>query len=300
VITTLCLLAFRETHLKPQTRVGEVLAEADGRPAADLTIHQLLVHTSGLPAWRPVYALAAGDPERALPALLAVDLERSPGESVMYSCLGFQMLGFILTRVLGAPLERSFTDRVLEPLGLTHGLGFRPDPATRPVVPGACCPSVEERLTAEEGLDPDHVPALAEDLPDDGNARFLAGVAGNAGLFGTAHGVLSLASQFLRGPGRLLSVRESGLSTRCHTPGQEQARGFGWQLAATSGCSAGPALPQEAFGHTGFTGPSVWVDPSSSTVLVLLAHRHHPVHREVDMHPLRRRFHSLVMEGLGG
>jgi len=90
-------------------------------------------------------------------------------------------------------------------------------------------------------------------------------------------------------------VPQIRLATTCHTAGLEQARGFGWQLAPTPGCSAGPALSASGFGHTGFTGPSVWVDPACDAVLVLLLHRHHPGHRNVDLHPLRRRFHSLVI-----
>jgi CubicO group peptidase (beta-lactamase class C family) len=77
-----------------------------------------------------------------------------------------------------------------------------------------------------------------------------------------------------------------------------QVRGLGWQLASSPGCSAGQALPGVAFGHTGFTGTSVWVDPRRQAVFVLLTNRHHPGHHEVDLHPLRRCFHALAAADL--
>jgi len=135
---------------------------------------------------------------------------------------------------------------------------------------------------------------MADAQPDDGNARFLGGVAGNAGLFGSARGVSLLAAEYLPGGGRLLTSEEAELATTSATGGLEQERGFGWQLASTSGCSAGAGLSPRSFGHTGFTGVSVWADPSTRGVFVLLTNRNHPEQREIDLHPLRRRFHVLA------
>jgi CubicO group peptidase (beta-lactamase class C family) len=135
-------------------------------------------------------------------------------------------------------------------------------------------------------------------MPDDGNARFLGGVAGNAGLFGTVAGVLGMARAWLE-PGLLLTADEIALATADRTAGLGQARGLGWQLAATPGCSAGSALSPSSFGHTGFAGASLWVDPTRGTALALLGNRVHPAHRPTDLHPLRRRFHRIVIDRLG-
>ena len=95
--------------------------------------------------------------------------------------------------------------------------------------------------------------------------------------------------------GEFLTSDEIDRATSDHTPGREQARGYGWQLASSPGCSAGPALDPSAFGHTGFTGTSLWIDPTRGVAIALLTNRVHPGHRPTDLHPLRRRFHHLVV-----
>jgi CubicO group peptidase (beta-lactamase class C family) len=254
----------------------------------------LLSHSSGLPAWLPLYWLAGRNPDR-LPGVLAqIDLVYAPGSRVIYSCVGFIVAGLMLQRVADAPLDRLFRDLVLLPLGLEDELGFNPDPARRQLAGGASTPATELRLVRDLGGDPASIPAVGPGRPDDGNARFLGGVAGNAGLFGSVRGVWELAAEYLAGGGRLLSPDEAACATTSLTCGLEQDRGLGWQLAATRGCSAGRALPPHAFGHTGFTGVSLWAVPDGRR-FVLLGNRVHPGHRDVDLHPLRRRFHDLAV-----
>lgn len=295
VTTTLSLLAIRHRVLELESRVGEILPAAAGHPTATLTVRHLLTHVGGLPAWVPLYGLCRGDPERALHTLVRVDPGAPPERRVVYSCVGFLILGVLLEQVFGERLERVFENLVVTPLELDTELGFHPCPEGRLLAPGAASPTVERGLAAQAGSSPDLVPPSAAGLPDDGNARFLDGVAGNAGLFGSLHGVLELAAQYLAPRSRLLTEAEITLATRNWTPGLEQDRGLGWQLASSPGCSAGPTLAPSAFGHTGFTGPSIWVDPVRGSALGLLCHRHHPAHREVDLHPLRRRFHTLAL-----
>jgi len=358
VTTTLILMAFREGPLKISTRVGEVLGEARGTDVGDLDIGQLLTHTSGLPAWWPLYCLAEGDPDRLAERLGSMRLIGPPERRVVYSCVGFVILGMMLERTFGSPLASIFRDRVTGRLGIEDELGFSPDPVTIPVSGGAASPVVEERLVADLGLDRRWIPPVAPGLPDDGNARFLGGAAGNAGLFGTATGVFRLAKEFLGRGGTLFDPGEIEIATTLQTRGLEQARGparishqlsapasdaphpagfshvgvldilsstiprpsdrklhwtrrlaglatkagekrgLGWQLASSPSCSAGPSLVPEAFGHTGFTGVSVWIDPEIQTVFVLLTNRNHPGQRENDLHPLRRRFHALARQSL--
>jgi CubicO group peptidase (beta-lactamase class C family) len=133
----------------------------------------------------------------------------------------------------------------------------------------------------------------------DGNAHYLGGVAGHAGLFSTAREVFQIANQCL--PGSRL-VSESGLRwfTENLTPGRETARSIGWVLAATKDCSAGAALPPTAFGHNGFTGTSVWIDGAARRVFVLLTNRIHPHIGPIDMKGVRQRFNTLAVEALNG
>ncbi len=297
VTTALALLAFRERLLGVETTVGEVLCEVRGTDVGDLEIGQLLTHTSGLPAWLPLYCLAEGDPERLAERLGSVCLAQPPGRRVVYSCVGFVILGMMLERSFGSPLASIFQDRVTGRLGIEDELGFSPDPVTHSLSGEAASPVVEERLVAELGLDRRWIPPMAPGLPDDGNARFLGGSAGNAGLFGTAAGVFLLAQEFL--VGTLFDAEEIEIMTTLSTAGLEQARGLGWQIASSPGCSAGPSLSPQAFGHTGFTGVSVWIDPRIEGVFVLLTNRNHPAQRENDLHPFRRRFHTMARQSLG-
>ncbi|MGC8916215.1 MAG: serine hydrolase domain-containing protein [Thermoanaerobaculum sp.] len=299
VTTTLVLLA-RRHGLRLEDGLGRFLPELAGSPWEDVTVWQCLTHTAGFPPWAPLYAWGELSREGYLRALAAVAPETPPGSEVVYSCLGFIALGLALERVGGVALHELFTREVLEPLGLGGALGFAP-PLSVPVALGQRQPLVEERLCRERGMMTAPPPALEDGWScDDGNARGLGGVAGNAGLFGTAQGVARLAQEFLPGGGTLLTPEEAALAIANLTPGMAQARGLGWQLAATPGCSAGPALPPEAFGHTGFTGTSVWVNPQEGTVFVLLSNRLHPGGRTPDLHPMRRRFHGLAARDLQG
>jgi CubicO group peptidase (beta-lactamase class C family) len=296
--TTLALLAFRSGALTPMTRVGEVLKETRGSDVGDLEVDRLLSHTSGLPAWLPLYCLAEGDARLLRGRLANVTLESPPGERVRYSCVGFVTLGLMLAQIGGEKLDSMFRREVACALGLEGELGYDVATATHSLCDGAKYPIVEHRLTAELGYDQRWIPPLEAGKPDDGNARFLDGVAGNAGLFGTARGVGILAAEYLPGGGSLLSAEEAEAATSLRTKGLDQARSWGWQLAGTPGCSAGEALSEGSFGHTGFTGVSVWCDAATRGVFVLLTNRNHPAQRENDLHPLRRRFHALAAKSL--
>jgi CubicO group peptidase (beta-lactamase class C family) len=214
---------------------------------------------------------------------------------VVYSCIGFIVLGLMLARIADEDLDSLFRREVLKVVGLEGELGFLPDPATHSLASGTSRSTVEIKLIEDLGYDQNHLPPTGHGLPDDGNARFLGGIAGNAGLFGTVRAVGALASEYLPGGGSLLSSEEAAAATVLRTGNLEQGRGWGWQIASKSDCSAGPALSAEAFGHTGFTGVSVWCEPQTSTVLTLLTNRNHPAQRENNLHPLRRAFHRLAV-----
>ena len=298
VTTTLSMLAFRGASFGLTTAVGEVLDEVRDTAVGSLQIRQLLTPTSGLPAWLPLYWFADGRRENLPRRLGDIELEAAPGSRVVYSCVGFVILGMILERVSGTRLDHLFEREVLDALGLGVELGFRPDPGAHSVAGGASVASVERRLVRELGLSPSSIPSMVPGLPDDGNARFLDGVAGNAGLFGTSEGVSKLAAEYLPGGGQLLTAEEAVTATSSLTNGLEEQRGLGWQMASTAGSSAGTGLSPHSFGHTGFTGVSVWVDPSSRGIFVLLTNRNHPEQRETDLNPLRRRFHVLAARSL--
>jgi CubicO group peptidase (beta-lactamase class C family) len=129
----------------------------------------------------------------------------------------------------------------------------------------------------------------------DGNAFFLGGAAGHAGLFSTASETCRIAEQFVASRSMLLSAETCALFRQNLTPGLEEARSFGWQLAATKDSTAGPDLPPDSFGHNGFTGTCCWVDSAQERVYVLLTNRTH-VHELpfTNINSIRRRFNSLA------
>ena len=294
--TTLLLLARRD-GIGLETRLGDLLPELARSPWRSVTVIQCASHTAGFPAWEPLYASGSG-PAAYLEALAGLQPIAAPGERCVYSCPGFIALGLALERAAGTDIATLFRELVTVPLGLADELLFAP-PAGTPVAGGQREPFVERRLLAERGIVAALPPAAPGTVPcDDGNTRGLGGAAGNAGLFGTAAAVAALASEYLPGGGELVTGEEASLATAAFTPGLEQLRGIGWQLAATPGCSAGPALAGSSFGHTGFSGTSAWVDAEAGAVLVLLANRLHPGGRTPDLHPLRRRFHALAVAAL--
>jgi len=299
---TLLLLARRD-GLALETRLGEVIPELAGSAWDGVTLLECATHTAGFPAWEPLYARRAAGEQDYVGALRGLAPVAAPGTGVVYSCPGFIALGLALERAGGAGLAVMFDELIAEPLGLSGELRFAP-PAGSDVAAGEREWFVERALLAERGIagePPLGPPGVAP--CDDGNARGAGGAAGNAGLFGTAAAVARLAAEYLPGGGTLLDADEAAIAVRDHTPGLEQARGLGWQLASTAGCSAGPALPPDAFGHTGFTGTSVWVNAHARGVHVLLGNRLHPGGRAPDLHPLRRRFHRLAsaaLERVGG
>ncbi len=296
---TLLLMARRD-GLDLGAPISEVLPELAGSPWRDVTFLQCATHTGGFPAWVPLYALGPATRVGYLESLCAIRPEAPPGARVEYSCLGFIAIAIALERAGGADLPTLFRELIAEPLGIAEELSFAPSVGTS-VAGGETSWFVETRRLATRGLDGAPPPAVAGVVPcDDGNARALGGSAGNAGLFGSAAAVARLAGEYLPGGGDVLSSEEAELATSCFTRGLQQARGVGWQLAASPGCSAGPALSQRAFGHTGFTGTSVWADPEDGRVLVLLTNRLHPGGQTCDVQPLRRRFHELAARALDG
>src|SRR5713226_3638604 len=134
----------------------------------------------------------------------------------------------------------------------------------------------------------------------DGNAYFLGGAAGHAGLFSTASETLRLANQFIAARSELLSKETCDLFRQNMTKGLNEARSFAWQLAATKDSTAGPALSRDAFGHNGFTGTSCWIDAERQRVFVLLTNRthDHPL-PFININATRRQFHTLAVSALG-
>lgn len=261
-----------------------------------VSVRRLLAHTGGLVDWFPVYA--GGEGRKAYRRTLGeLDAEAIPGTKVIYSCPGYLMLSEVVERVSAAPLDDLFRERIAAPLDLSRNLLFSP---SLPEDLARCAggerdDATERRMTAERKLKYGGFrTGVVNGQTNDGNAyRRGNGVSLNAGLFGTAGAAAALGRAWLVRDGRLLPERAIALATQNATAGLEEDRGFGWQLASTKG-SAGEPLGPAAYGHTGFTGSSLYVDPDRGRVCVLLTNRLHPDARAVDMNGFRRRFHETA------
>jgi CubicO group peptidase (beta-lactamase class C family) len=287
----------------PDTAVSEYLPEFGAEDKRAVTVRHLLTHTSGLPAWQPLYLTSGGG--RALETIAAQPLEQAPGARVVYSDLGFITLGFLAQKVTETQLAELARREIFGPLGLKRTF-FNPEKTIQTEV--AACESGGNAY--ERGMCEARPGAADAKLwrertiwgeVHDGNAYFLGGAAGHAGLFSDARETLRLASQFLPGTTRLLAPETCRLFRQNMTGGLNEARSFAWQLAATPESTAGPRLPPEAFGHLGFTGTSCWIDPTTERVFILLTNRTHARALPfVNINGVRRRFHTLAVEALEG
>lgn len=239
---------------------------------ASITVRQLLAHRSGLPADRDLWRIGRTVEERRQ-AVLDTRLLYAPGGDYVYSDLGADVLGFIIERATGMPLDSAVNKLVLEPLSLSTMLRFKPDLA------------MLASVAPTENHPPRGYPIQGE--VHDENAYALGGVSGHAGLFGTAQGVAAIGELWLN-EGELNGVRiADSLTVRSFLASQGDGRDLGWQQCAwteKSRPSCGTAMSERAYGHTGYTGTALWIDPADRTVFVLLTNR---VHGPTAKHSMR-------------
>lgn len=290
----LFLQAMESGAIGLETAVSSVLPEFDRDDKRAMTFRQLVTHSSGLPKWVPLY-VEAERADRVIMTIAALPLSYPTGTSVVYSDPNFITLGFALERIGEATLESMFESQIAEPLGL-QSTGYRPDGSLLHRIAASETGNVYERKLAgslAEGHDGWRT-GMIWGTVHDGNAHFLGGIAGHAGLFGTAGEASRIAEQFL--PGSCLLERDETFElVRTNlTPGLEEHRSVGWMLASSPDCSAGPGMPSDAFGHTGFTGTSIWVDPRASRVVALMTNRTHPVYASPPLTEIRRTVNALA------
>ncbi len=245
----------------------------------EITIRQLLTHTSGLPGGVHLWRLTT-DPARVTELLLNVQLVSPPGEKVLYCSTGYLLLGQLLECLYGQPLNELATQEVFWPLRMTH-TGYLP---------------VGDNIAPTE-RQPDGT--LLRGKVHDENARLLGGVAGNAGVFSTADD-LALFMQMLAAQGalpdgtRYLSAATVRLAMQNHTEGMGQGRGLGFYLPWYDNGYAGDLFPRETVGHTGFTGVSFTLDPTDGFYVVLLTNRVCPTRDGTAIFRLRRLVHNAA------
>lgn len=245
--TAAAMVLVDQGKLRLDERVAHYLPAFSGGAKDQITIRDLLMHRSGLPAGRDLPGGAG--PESVRKALLATRLVHAPGSEYEYSDLGLDVMGFVIERITHEPLDQFVRRAIYTPLGMRSTM-FRP------------APSLRARIAPTEAT-------VARGEVHDPTARALGGVAGNAGLFSTASDLAVFAQLMLDG-GAAGSTRLFADSVaRAFTQPGPGWRGLGWQTCPGDG-SCGQYLSTHAFGHTGFTGTSMWIDPDRDLVVIVL------------------------------
>ena len=281
--TTAVMLLVEDGRMRLDEPVQSYLPEFSGAGKERVTIRHLLTHTSGLPEWADVPSGLT--PEEGIARVSRVPLESSPGMRVKYSDVGFVVLYAAAERAAGEPLYRLLDRRVFEPLRMRStsyhfGEGCRRCAGTSRAMGDAFRGKVHDPI-----------------------ARRIGGIAGNAGLFSTAHDLARFAAMLANG-GTLDGVRVLRAST-IHQFAQRQpgsgTRALGWDTPGQPGTgAAGARVSERSFGHTGFTGTSIWIDPDRGTWVVLLANRTYDTDGNNRMQTLRRTVHDHVADAAIG
>lgn len=300
------VLLVQEERLALDAQVSGILDELSGSPVGRVTVRQLLAHRSGLPAWRPFYEqVVTGQKtdeekpsrvsvaEQLLQAIGKESLICEPGTTRIYSDLGFILLGFILERLTGCTLDVLCQTRIFALLGARslsyvpcHGQGTIPPDARRSIAPTEYEPWRGYLVHGEV---------------HDNNAYVLGGVAGHAGLFGTARDVAMVAQAWLDAVHARPSFFDPALAREFvgWPDGSARRWALGWDTPAPPS-SSGRYFSSRSFGHLGFTGTSVWIDPACELIVVLLSNRVHPTSVNTKISDFRPMIHDLVYEDVCG
>lgn len=289
IVTGSAILALNDRRaLALDDSIATVFPGFAGRDArrARVTFAHLLTHTSGLPP--SVNARGESSAERIIERVSATPLTQAPGEKVVYSDCGYILLGEAVARLAGVPLPIALQSLVFDPLGIST-CGYRPSEA------------LLERIVCTE-RDPLRGRLLRGEVHDE-TCWWMSGVAGHAGLFGTAHDVAMLAELYRNagsGNGRRILLRPSAVrAVRQQARSGDERRGLAWALKSSDARPWGSAVSSDSYGHTGYTGTSVFVDPRRALTIVLLTNRVFTSRDPVPIADLRATVNNAVIEDLG-
>jgi uncharacterized protein YbbC (DUF1343 family)/CubicO group peptidase (beta-lactamase class C family) len=292
--TTSVMLLVEEGRLRLNDRVSTFIPGFERYGKADITIRHLLTHVSGL---RPDVDLA--DPWTGTETAIQLAVEEvptsAPGVRFVYSDINFFLLGEIVHRVSGMPLERFADERIFRPLGMKDTMFKPPAGLVRRIAP-------TERCTPFGWPCEGPAMQMLRGTVHDPTARRMGGVAGHAGLFSTAADLAIFCQTLLSGgihKGTRVLAPLTVAKMTAPTPAAEDRnlRALGWDMDSSFSSNRGELLPIGSFGHTGFTGTSIWIDPATRMFVVFLSSRVHPEGKG-DVTPLRARVATVAAAAL--
>ncbi len=260
--------------------VGRYLPSWAEHQTGRITMFELLTHTSILPSHIPLYRISI-DREGAMEAIKHL-LPRKNG-GVEYSCLGFIVLGRILEVITGLSLDQLIDHYICKPLGMEHTMYCPSKSNYENVMPTEYCEWRNRLLIGEV---------------HDENAFHLGGVSGNAGIFSNITDMCRFADALIsksEDSAQLLQKKTLEIMTRNYTKGLNENRGLGWCIKNTPDNVAGEYFSKDSFGHTGYTGTSIWIDPQNNSYAILLTNRVYYSRDVAEIRHVRQVFHNLAM-----
>ncbi|MEI6756326.1 MAG: serine hydrolase domain-containing protein [Chlorobium sp.] len=286
VATTSILMQLVERDsLKLQAPVSTYIPEFNGNGKEKVTIEQLLRHTSGLRA-HLYFAKSCRTPEELFRTIESDSLFSTPGTKTLYSDLGFIMLGKIIETITGQSLASNFHARFADPLGMRSTM-FTPPP------------SLIQHIAPVE-KDRSWPLNISRPLVHDQNAALLGGIAGHAGLYSTTGDLMRMVTMIMNG-GSLEGhrwFREATLRKFLARNGNQRA--LGWDVRTPgSHSSSGNYFADSSYGHLGYTGTSIWIDPEKELAVILLSNRVYPTSDNIKIRTFRPLLHDTVVKCLG-
>ena len=282
--TTVAMILYERGLLDLETPVASIMPEFAGNDSRrrDITIRMLLAHSSGLPAYEKLF-LKLKTRDELLTAAFTIPLTADPGARTEYSDLGFIILGVALERIADESLEVFGQREIFGPLGMAH-TAYNPPSTWRGSIP----PTADARTFRRR---------VIQGEVQDENASVLGGVAGHAGVFATAHDVATFAHVMLHGGQPLVRPETLSIFTRREFSPPGTSRALGWDTPS-SPSQSGKYFTSASFGHLGYTGTSLWIDPERQLSITLLSNRTWPDCSNQAIKQVRPAFHDAVIEAL--
>jgi serine-type D-Ala-D-Ala carboxypeptidase len=283
--TTMAMILYERGLIDLEAPVVSIVPEFAGGDArrSDVTVHMLLAHSSGLPAYEKLF-LKAKTRDELLAAAFTTPLTADPGTRAEYSDIGFIILAIALERIADENLDRFCQREVFGPLGMVH-TAYNPPASWKAAIP----PTEDDRVFRKR---------IIQGEVQDENASVLGGVAGHAGLFATAEDLATFAHVLLQGGQPVVRPETLKLFTRRETAPAGTSRALGWDTPSAPSQS-GKYFSPRSFGHLGYTGTSLWIDPERQLSITLLTNRTWPDRSNKAIKDVRPAFHDAVMEALG-
>jgi len=283
--TSIAMQLVERDSLSLQAPVSKYLPAFSGKGKEHITIEQLLRHTSGLRA-HTLFSKTCATPEELFNAITADTLLSKPGTKTLYSDLGFMLLGKIIESITKNKLDANFHHRFAEPLGMRSTM-FTPPQSLMPRI----APVEQDTLWPF---------SVQRPLVHDQNAALLGGVAGHAGLYSTTGDLIRMVTMLMDGGSVNGYTSIHAATLKKFLARKDSERASGWDLRSLDGhSSSGDYFSSSSYGHLGYTGTSIWIDPEKELAVILLCNRVYPSSANIKIRTFRPLLHNTVCSSLG-